>query len=277
MEAEKNSSLIEVMLKMAPYFQQLLTTECTLAVTDKEMFINEYSSKEFQKLKNKGKPIPPGSGINEALHTGKVQHAVYSEELYGFPFKSTSIPVKDDMGNIVGAFALGLSLKNQTALTEAAHSFAATNEEVIASTEQLSASAQELAEGMEVLNTLKAEMEEQVNKTEVMLSFIKKVAANSNLLGLNASIEAARVGEAGRGFEVVATEIRKMAENSTKTVEEIKEIIDKIKQKVDRISEEIPRILEISQHQAAATQEISLSIQGLSEYVEIIESIAQKI
>jgi archaellum component FlaC len=274
---EKKYSLIEAMIKLAPYFKQLLPGESSLAVTDKEMFLEDFCSGELTKLANKGKPIPEKSIINKALQTGTLQSAVYPKELYGFPFKSTSVAVKDDQGNIVGAFGRGLSLLNQVALVDAAHSFAATNEEISASTEELSASAQELSAGMEMLNTLKAEMEKQVNKTGIMLDFIKKVAENSNLLGLNAAIEAARVGEAGRGFEVVATEIRKMAENSTKSVEEIEEMIKAIKQKVGKISEEIPRLLEISQHQAAATEEIAASIQGLAEYVEDIDNIAQKI
>lgn len=274
---EKKYSLIEAMVTLAPYFKQLLPKESSLAVTDKEIFLDDHCSGELIRLANKGKPIPEKSVINKALQTGTLQDAVYPRELYGFPFRSTSVPVRDDQGSIVGAFGRGLGLSNQVALIEAAHSFAATNEEIVASTEELSASAQELAAGMEVLNTLKAEMEEEVKKIGAMLDFIKRVAENSNLLGLNAAIEAARVGEAGRGFEVVATEIRKMADNSTKSVEEIKGIIETIGQKMKRISEEIPGLLEISQHQAAATQEIAASVQGLTDYVENIESIAEKI
>ncbi|HHU75725.1 MAG TPA: chemotaxis protein [Firmicutes bacterium] len=274
---EKKYSLIEAMVKLAPYFHQLLPGESSIAVTDKETFLDDFCSGELTKLANKGKPIPEKSVIRKALQTGMLQESIYPQELYGFPFKSTSVAVKDDQGNIVGAFGRGMSLSNQVALIGAAQSFAATNEEISASTEELSASAQELSAGMETLNLLKAEMEEQVNKTGVMLDFIKKVAENSNLLGLNAAIEAARVGEAGRGFEVVATEIRKMADNSTKSVEEIEEIIGTIKQKVAIISKEIPGLLEVSRHQAAATEEIAASIQGLMEYVQKIEEIAQKI
>lgn len=273
---EKKYSLMEAVVKISPFIKQLVPLDCSISVTDREKFLIDLPSEELHFMDNTGITIPKESGMYKAVNTGEVQRKVLPKEVYGVPFKAVSVPIKDDSG-IIGGLGLGLSLSSQQTLIEAALSFATTNENVVFSTEKLSASAQELATGMEILDELRKEMEKQVGKTEVMLNFIKKVAANSNLLGLNAAIEAARVGGAGRGFDVVATEIRKMAENSAKSVEEIEEIIENIKLKVTRISEEIPRILEISRHQAAATQEITASIQGLTDYVEKIKDIADKI
>ena len=73
---------------------------------------------------------------------------------------------------------------------------------------------------------------EQVNATNVSAesiqeaaTVIEEIAAQTNLLSLNASIEAARVGEAGKGFAVVASEIKKLAEQSNQSAVQIKEII----------------------------------------------------
>ena len=271
---EKKYTLMEAALKFAPLIQQLVPIDCSVAVADREKFLIDILFEGFDLKSNEGKPIPKDSGVFRAIQSGDPQSTVLPKEVYGVAFKSVTVPIIDDTENVIGCIALGLSLKTQETLIEAAHSFASTHEEIVASTEEVAAAAQELFAEMETLNGLQGKMVELVEKTEVILDFIKKIAANSNLLGLNAAIEAARVGREGRSFEVVATEIRKMAENSAKSVEEIKVVIDTIKQNVYEISNEISKVLEISQHQAASTGEITASVQGLMAYVESIEKIA---
>jgi len=64
----------------------------------------------------------------------------------------------------------------------------------------------------------------QLDNINSVMEFIKEIADETKMLGLNAAIEAARVGEAGRGFGVVAEEIRKLSQESKKTVVQIKEL-----------------------------------------------------
>lgn len=74
---------------------------------------------------------------------------------------------------------------------------------------------------------------EELDSLNQLIGQIKKVAKQSNLLALNAAIEAARVGEAGKGFSVVASEFRKLAENTNKIVSEMEAVINKLKEKLE--------------------------------------------
>ncbi len=274
MNEKKQSKLLEMLAQVAPLIQQLVPLDCMIGVTDKEKFLR-YLPAEDVDLKCEDEIIPEGDAIYIAVNSEKVVSVEVPKESFGIPFKATGVPVRDEDGNVIGGLGLGVSLKNQEFLFETAESFVATSEEITAMTEELAASAQELANEMESLNTLQKELIEQVNKTEIMLKFINKVASNSNLLGLNASIEAARAGKQGRGFEVVANEIRKMADNSASSVEEIKETIELIQQKVMMISNTTENITGVTQRQATASEEIAASIQQLSSSAEEIEKIAR--
>lgn len=69
----------------------------------------------------------------------------------------------------------------------------------------------------------------QLEETHEIINFIKRVSGQTKLLGLNASIEAARAGSAGTGFHVVAQEIRKLADDSSQSTQKINGIIEQIK------------------------------------------------
>lgn len=274
-EGRKKSDVLEALVVAAPLIQQMFPFDCMIGITDKEYRYIYYLPSKSVNLGNVvGTKVPQGDPLYEAISTETIQKLTVPKETFGVPFRSIGVPVRDENGTIIGAIGLGMSLKEQDILTEAVQSFAATSEEVAATSEELAASAQELSNEMESLTLLQKEMIAQVNKTDAMLDFINKVAANSNLLGLNASIEAARAGEHGRGFEVVATEIRKMADSSANSVQEIRDIIVEIKEKVALINDATTKVSDIAQHQAAASEEISASMQQLASSAENIEKVS---
>lgn len=80
-----------------------------------------------------------------------------------------------------------------------------------------------------------------------IISFIKRVAARTNLLGLNAAIEAARAGSEGRGFAVVAGEVRKLAEDSVGAVERIGNILSSVEGSMQGIIQGIEKTSAIAQ------------------------------
>lgn len=83
------------------------------------------------------------------------------------------------------------------------------------------------------------DLSEQSTKIFDILTTLNKITSKTNLLSLNASIEAARAGANGRGFAVVAEEIRKLAENSKNFTNQINEILGEILGKINGVTEEV--------------------------------------
>ena len=103
---------------------------------------------------------------------------------------------------------------------------------------------------VKVLQKISSELEEaveesnNVSKINELTGNILSIASQTNLLALNASIEAARAGEAGKGFAVVADEIRVLAENSSKTANDIQDISNLVTNAVTRLTNNSRQMLD---------------------------------
>ena len=113
------------------------------------------------------------------------------------------------------------------------------------------------------------------DKIEQASSMIQSIADQTNLLALNAAIEAARAGEAGRGFSVVADEIRKLAEQSTRFTEEIKSVIDELKRQSSVAVYQVGELMDASHRQKESVEETEVQFKNIAYSIETIKSIIE--
>lgn len=145
-------------------------------------------------------------------------------------------------------------------------------------------------EEMKVMVEAMTRIDDTSQKIGNIISEIEQIASQTNLLSLNASIEAARAGEAGRGFSVVADQIRQLAEQTAKSAVDTRELIEGSLQEIqegnsaaDKVAESLNKVVggieeiaqsskEISTVARAQAEAMDQAEQGVNQISEVIQS-----
>jgi methyl-accepting chemotaxis protein len=142
--------------------------------------------------------------------------------------------------------------------------------EAIAQIERLAA---EVARSTDAM----AHLQQESNKIGSVMDVIKAVAEQTNLLALNAAIEAARAGEAGRGFAVVADEVRGLAQRTQKSTEEIEGLVAGLQNGTQQVANVMNNSRSLTDSSVELTRKAGASLENITRTVSNIQSMNQQI
>ncbi|MFS0827477.1 methyl-accepting chemotaxis protein [Pseudomonas phoenicis] len=139
--------------------------------------------------------------------------------------------------------------------------------------EQIELLAEEMASAKSVMATLRG----HADSIGGVLDVIKSVSEQTNLLALNAAIEAARAGEAGRGFAVVADEVRNLAKRTRTSTDEIIELIAGLNQSTGHMATVLEQNVQLTGNSVELSREVGQMLKQIAHSIKDIESMNDQI
>ncbi len=251
----------------APILSNMFPEGSFLYMTDLTKIAYHQASKKFDVEKlHTGYELSAEDPASKVIRGKQLLSMERDAAVFGVPVLETCYPLYEDENTeeivaTLGVIIPKIQANNLRHMSENMENgvvgIAAAIQQLAASASSIHTNEQELHKEIKKIITLSEEINE-------VSSFIKEIADETKMLGLNAAIEAARAGEAGRGFGVVAEEIRKLSEQSKSTVPKIKQLTNRIMETVNETSQKSQLSLDSSQEQAAATEEITASIEEIT-------------
>lgn len=160
--------------------------------------------------------------------------------------------------------------KGSNLLGEYANKAAGINKDNAEVLKALKISIEENNQGVKMISERIFGLDEKSNSIKDIVATVNDIAEQTNLLALNAAIEAARAGDAGRGFSVVADEIRKLAEETHSATLVVEEIIEEISQDIGATRLEMDNVNSTLEQSNSVVEETLISFDAIQDSVEQI-------
>jgi len=276
LEGNELCKTMQHVVGMAPYINKLTFEDLGVYVCDKEKIIHIQNPKTFSISDDSyvGQQLQPGWVITEMMRKRKRTITEVPKEVYGVSCVSIGVPIYENEELVGGMLVFQTAYKKEkllaiaNTLNEAVRAVDTTVQQIAAEAEELSATGEELA-------SVSQETNNQIGATDDIIEVIRKIADQTNLIGLNAAIEAARVGEHGRGFAVVADEVRKLANTSSASTKNIRGTLNQIKEATKQIRLSVKEVSEVANYQAQVLMEITPAVDELTNLAKKIVEMAQ--
>jgi archaellum component FlaC len=261
-----NKQIIESFRQVAQYFSFITEEDLGVFVYNRDELLAYIPSKKIDLGLIPGSPVKQGAMPDKCMKSGQrlVTLVTAEKSRVKIPYLSVATPImegKEVIGCIITNQTLDVYYKLMQAGEGLAESAASLKESMVS----VDQNAHGLEKGVETLKNLENTLKNNIKSSAEMVTFVQNLARQTNLLGVNAAIEAARAGQYGKGFSVVANEIRNMANNSSHSVESITDNLNSINKEVDHLTEFSNSLENSVVEQSTAIQEIQKALDSLHQ------------
>jgi len=267
--------VLQLFTELAPYLNDITIEDIGVSVIKDGYYTCYVPGKSFDLGIKAGEPMK-GQVCEECIETGKkvVKMITKEQSVFGVPYIACAYPIKEGMKTI-GCVITTQAITNQEKIKSISFDLAASTQEFTASMEKMGIGAQELTDVCGKLRQLSSDLVNTIKETDKIVEFIRNVANQTNLLGLNAAIESARVGEAGKGFGVVAQEVRKLAIECANSVNSIQTLLSKIQDSIALVNEKVEIIDNTVQNQEESIQTMTQTSQDFATMAGELANISE--
>ncbi|KUO67771.1 MAG: hypothetical protein APF77_10240 [Clostridia bacterium BRH_c25] len=269
------NEILRSFYNISTYLPDMFEEEVSFAITDTEKYLVYIPTEHINPGIKPGDVIKEGSSSHKSINSGKTVKVIVPKEIYGFEMMAVAIPVKDEGGTVAGCVSFGRSMKKHYEISGLSRTLSQSLQRISKSSNEISSALQNVLSANEAVVADVNIANNEAQNTDAILKFIRNIAGQTNLLGLNASIEAARTGEAGKGFAVVAQEIRKLSISSSESINKIDKVLNNIQEAVGSIMKNINELNDVFKHQTEDLLEINTSLEEISNIAEKLEEISK--
>lgn len=250
------NNLVEKLIDVAPLLGKFLQMDIAISISDTEKYLALFETDNLKFPFQNGTSIKV-SGYGDVLarmaKTGESVINFVPKEVTGtVPIKSIVSPIIDGK-EVVGYFSVSINREKESDIDDTFLNLVESMQSITKSTNDLNERMNSIEEEFKLVET-------NIETGSKSIQLIHGISKQTNLLSLNASIEAARVGSAGAGFSIVAKEMGKLSTQSKDISDHVEESFKAIGSSVNESMSKMLEVKKLSNTQCTLTNEISSSI-----------------
>ena len=268
------NSVLQEYINTVPVIKDAFGMDIMMSITDGYEFLAYWPGDKMVADIHVGDPLSHDDPMWTSFTTGRKLEQICPADVYGFAFKAITIAIRDG-AEIVGTMGIAISMETETFTKEASERLLASANLVQQEVEGSNELNEKIRTSSQIIKESSDRILENIKAIHTFAADIQKISKKTNMLSLNASIEAARAGDVGRGFAVVADQMNKLANETKSSSEKILVLVDQFTDDIDLMNSNLEVQDESQTGQVELIQKLFDEVQNIEETTnQVIDKIS---